>query len=176
MPDVIATPPREFYFKLSEVYKDIHLNRRLAGVNHAFGKKQGQAPSTTPRIRWEPRPDKYRPAEIGGEPAILPGPDGANRQVIIEEFDRRDAGVTIWLYADSHDALEDLVIAFRGALSDVLRVDRVYSAPDGETIEPTDEASSTWTYRLPLTVRLICADLYPVTSPTDEIGEMGSTS
>lgn len=176
MPDVIAPPPLKYYFTLTQVYEDIHLNRRISGIAHAFGKKAGQAMSTTPRIRWEPTRDRYKPAEMGGEPTVLPGPSGANELVIIEEFDRRDAGVTILFYADSSQQVEQLAVNFRGALADVLRADRNYSAPDGEIIEPADESSSTWCYRMPLTVRLICADLYPATSPTNEVGQMGSTS
>lgn len=171
-----APLPETKYFKLSEVYESVHLNRRLAGIAKTLGKKEGQALSVTPRIRWEPKGDRYKPAEMQGEPAVLPGPGGANRNVIIEEFDRRDAGATIWLFADTYSELEDLVIKFRGALSDVLRADRMYSAPDGEPIPPESDGVSTWAYRMPLTVRLLCADVYQATSPQDDQGEMGSTS
>jgi len=166
----------QYYVSLEEVYADIHLNRRLAGIGHAFGKKQGQALATTPRIRWELTQDRFLPAEMGGEVAVRPGPSGANQMVEIEEFDRRDAGAIILMYADSFAELNKLVIDFRGALADVLRSDRVYRAPSGTPIEPETDADSTWCYRMPLTVRLLCADVYPVTSPEDSHGDLGSTT
>lgn len=171
-----AAYEKVYYTSLDEVFEDVHLNHRLAGIGKAFGKKQGQALATTPRIRWELTQDRFLPAEMGGEVAIRPGAAGANQLVEIDEFDRRDAGALILLYADSHAELTKLLIAFRGALSDVLRTDRVYQAPTGNVVEPETDSDSTWCYRMPLTVRLICADYYPVTSPTDSHGDLGSTS
>jgi len=122
----IAQPDRRYYDSLYDVYTDVHLSRRLSGIAKAFGPKEGKSISVSPRIRWEPNADVFRPAEMGGEIALRPGANGANQMVMIEEFDRRDAGAIILIYADTYQEMEKLVIKFRGALSDVLRATSVY--------------------------------------------------
>lgn len=171
----IAQPTRVYYDSLYDVYTDVHLSMRLSGIAKAFGPKEGKGISVTPRIRWEPNSDVFRPAEMGGEVAVRPGADGANQNVVIEEFDRRDAGAMILLYADSYTEMEKLVIKFRGALSEVLRATSVYQSPNGTVIAPEDDSQNTWCYKMPLAVRLLCADVYPVTSPIDSNGALGTT-
>jgi hypothetical protein len=171
----IAQPGSVYYDSLYDVYTDVHLSRRLSGIAKAFGPKEGKAISVSPRIRWEPNADVFRPAEMGGEIAVRPGANGANQMVMIEEFDRRDAGAIILIYADTYQEMEKLVIKFRGALSDVLRATSVYQAPNGTPIAPEDDSQNTWCYKMPLSVRLLCADVYPVTSPIDSNGALGTT-
>lgn len=171
-------PQEIFYTSLFDVYTDIHTgNRRLAGIAHAFGQKESRALSVLPRIRWEPdeAEDRFLPAEMGGAVAIRPHVNGANTQVIIEEFDRRDAGCVVKFYAESYKALEDLVIRFRGALFDVLRADAVYSAKTGRASSPGSDGVNSWSYRMPLSVRLLCADTWAATSPLTSVGTIGST-
>lgn len=171
-------PERYLYDSLFDVYEDVHQNRRLSGVAHCFGPKEGKALSVLPRIRWEPgeAEDKFLPAEMGGYVAVRPhGPDGANRNVIVEEHDRRDAGCAVLFYAATYKDLERLVGAFRGALADVLRADAVYEAKSGRARGPENESQDSWTYRMPLSVRLLCADTWAATSPLTSVGTIGST-
>ena len=104
--------------------------------------------------------------------AIVQGDDGANRQVHIEEFQRRDAGVTVYLFAANHKELNDLVIRFLGALSDVLRATAAYQIGDGEEIEPEDDSVQSWCYRLQFSVRLLCADTLPATYPLNLVASL----
>jgi hypothetical protein len=60
----IAQPGKQYYRSLYDVYEDVHLNKRLAGIAKAWGRKDGKALSITPRIRWEPGADKFKPAEM----------------------------------------------------------------------------------------------------------------
>jgi len=159
----IAQPGKQYYRSLYDVYEDVHLNKRLAGIAKAWGRKDGKALSITPRIRWEPGADKFKPAEMSGEIAVLPWRTGRNEQVMIEEFDRRDARATVFLFADTYPDAERLLEKFRGALSD-----------DGQWIQPEDDSINTWEFRMPLTVRLVLADLNPVFLPTNDIGTLGT--
>ena len=170
----IAQPGKQYYRSLYDVYEDVHLNKRLAGIAKAWGRKDGKALSITPRVRWEPGADKFKPAEMSGEIAVLPWRTGRNEQVMIEEFDRRDARATVFLFADTYPDAERLLEKFRGALSDVLRATSVYEASEGQWIQPEDDSISTWEFRMPLTVRLVLADLNPVFLPTNDIGSLGT--
>ena len=78
----IAQPGSVYYDSLYDVYTDVHLSRRLSGIAKAFGPKEGKAISVSPRIRWEPNADVFRPAEMGGEIAVRPGANGANQMEI----------------------------------------------------------------------------------------------
>ncbi len=170
-------PERFLYDSLYDVYEDIHQNRRLSGVAHCFGPKEGKALSVLPRIRWEPSEDQFKPAEMGGYVAVRPhGPGGENRDVIVEEYDRRDAGANVLFYAATYKELERLVGAFLGALSDVLRADAVYELGRGKAQGPENDSQDSWMYRLPLMVRLICADTWLATTPESSVGTLGSTT
>lgn len=159
-----AHKPR-YYSDLIDVYEDLRTSPRLSGVESSFGKRAGKAISAIPRFRWETGKDRFKLAELVEQAAIYQDDDGANRLVHIEEFQRRDAGVTVYLYAANHRELNALVIRFLGALSDVLRATAEYEIGDGEEIEPEDDATQSWCYRLQLTVRLICADTLPASYP-----------
>lgn len=172
----IAQPGRMHYRSLYDVYRDVHINKRIQGIQKAFGKKDGKALSVTPRIRWEPTTDKFRPPEMSGEIAVLPWRTGQNEQVVIEEFDRRDAKATIFLIADTYPEVERLIENFRGALADVLRATSVYQADDGQWVQPEDDSINTWEFRMPLSVRLILADCNPVFSPTNDSGTLGTVT
>ncbi len=170
-------PENYLYDSLYDVYEEIHRSPRLSGVAHCFGPKEGKALSVLPRIRWEPSEDQYKPAEMGGYVAVRPhGSAGANRNVIVEEHDRRDAGANVLFYAATYKDLERLVGAFLGALSDVLRADAVYELKSGKAQGPENDAQDSWMYRLPLTVRLICADTWMATTPESSVGTLGSTT
>lgn len=171
-------PEQYLYDSLYDVYEAVQQNRRLSGVAHCFGPKEGKALSVLPRIRWEPgeAEDRFLPAEMGGYVAVRPfGPTGANANVILDEYDHRDAGCVVLFYASTYKDLERLVGAFRGALADVLRADAVYEAKSGRAQGPETDAQDSWSYRMPLTVRLICADTWLATTPQTSVGTFRST-
>lgn len=155
----------KYYSDVLDVYEDVRISPRLSGIASTFGKLSGQAIGSIPRMRWELGKDRFKPAELVEQAAIYQDDDGANRLVHIEEFQRRDAGVTVYLFAATHQALNGLVIRFVGALSDVLRATAIYEIGDGEEIEPSDDATQSWCYRLQITIRLICADTLPASYP-----------
>lgn len=155
----------KYYADIFDVYEDIRISPRLSGVEPTFGKLSGQALGSLPRMRWEPGKDRFKLAELVEQEAIYQDDEGSNQRVHIEEFQRRDAGVTVYLYERNHAELNKLLIRFLGALSDVLRATAIYELGDGEEIEPTDDSVQSWCYRLQLTVRLICADTLPATYP-----------
>ncbi len=155
----------KYYSDIFDAYEDVRLSPRLSGIESTFGKRSGKAISAIPRFRWETGKDRFKLAELVEQAAIYQDDDGANRLVHIEEFQRRDAGVPVYLYAANHRELNELVIRFLGALSDVLRATAVYDIGDGEEIEPEDDATQSWCYRLQFTVRLICADTLPASYP-----------
>lgn len=162
----------KYYSDVADVFSDVRISPRLSGVEATFGKISGQAMGSLPRIRWELGKDRFKPAELVEQAAIYQDDDGANRLVHIEEFQRRDAGVTVYLFAATHQALNGLVIRFVGALADVLRATAVYEIGDGEEIEPSDDATQSWCYRLQITIRLFCADTLPASYPLQTQAEI----
>ena len=117
----------------------------------------------------KPRTSSCPPRWVGMSRSAPMAPDGANRNVIVEEHDRRDAGCAILFYAATYKDLERLVGAFRGALADVLRADAVYEAKERPRTR-TRERQPGLLDRMPLMVRLICADTWAATTPQDSVG------
>ena len=161
-----------YYSDPFDMYEAVRVSPRLNGLESSYGKRSGQALGAVPRFRWEPGKDRYSNADLVEMQAIVQGDDGANRQVHIEEFQRRDAGVTVYLFAANHKELNDLVIRFLGALSDVLRATAAYQIGDGEEIEPEDDSVQSWCYRLQFSVRLLCADTLPATYPLNLVASL----
>lgn len=155
----------KYYDDIFDVYQDVVSSPRLSELECTFGKKSGQALGAIPRLRWETGKDRFSYGELIDHRCVSEDDDGANRLVHLQEHTRIDSAVTVYLFAENHAEIGRWRKSLLGALSDVLRATGAYQLGEGEEIEPGDDATQSWAYRLQLTVRLVCADTLPATYP-----------
>jgi hypothetical protein len=123
---------QKLYTSVRQVYEELEKNQRLvhAGVRHFWSKVEKQGTAVGPRVYWLPRKLSLAPPKMTSYPAILPGPNGANRTVHLDAINDKRSRVEVWLYAEQGRPdidIEDLFDLYALALKDVLVVESEYS-------------------------------------------------
>lgn len=123
---------QKLYTSVREVYEELAKNQRLvqAQVRHFWAKVEKQGAAVGPRVYWLPRKLSLTTPKMTSYPAIIPGPNGANRTAHLDAINDKRARVEIWLYAEQGKPgldIEDLFDLYGIALKDVLVVESEYS-------------------------------------------------
>lgn len=166
---------KRLYTSVRQVFEALEKNQRLvhvgnAGVRHFWGKVEKQAAAVGPRVYWLPRKIELVPPKMTAYPAVLPGPNGANRQVHLYAKNDKKTLVEIWLYTEQGRPdvdIEDLFDLYSLALADVLLVESEY-AFEANWAEQDALSIATDCMRAALTLRIPLIEQQPVAPMADD--------
>lgn len=163
---------KRLYTSVRQVFNALEKNQLLvqAQVRHFWSKIEKNAAAGGPRVYWLPRKVELVPPRMVAYPAILPGPNGANRQVQLNCANDKQALVEVWLYAEQGRPdvdIEDLFDLYGLALKEVLLVESDYGFR-ADWVEQDQLSVSTDCMRGALSLRIPLIEQQPVAPLADD--------